>query len=139
MWLWDTFFCTLLAAEDSKELAYSNLIEIARPTVRGNVPGFRSVGEVVGDRSKPYVGAMVLQRHYRKFGDKWVVEQLFDDLLLWTNWIRDQRLGSNGLVFLGTDNVPAEYSDNHQCTTTAAKWESGLDNSPVPPLPVDAE
>ena len=42
MWLWDTYFSTLLAAESSKELAYTNLIEITRPTVAGNVPGFRT-------------------------------------------------------------------------------------------------
>ena len=57
-----------------------------------------------------YVGAMILKAHYRKFGDAWVVEQLFDDLLLWTNWIRDQRTDESNLVFLGTDNVPKEYS-----------------------------
>ena len=37
MWLWDTYFSTLLAAESSRELAYTNLIEITRPTVAGNV------------------------------------------------------------------------------------------------------
>ena len=57
--------------------------------------------------------------------DKWLVELLFDDLLLWTDWIRDHRVGTNKLVFLGSDNVPAGYSDRHQCSTTAAKWESG--------------
>jgi hypothetical protein len=60
----------LLASEASKELAYSNLIEITRPTVNGNVPGFRTSETSVTDRSKPYVGALILQEHYRKFGGR---------------------------------------------------------------------
>ena len=74
--LWDTYFCTLLASEASKELAYSNLIEITRPTVRGNVPGFRTAGTTVSDRSKPYVGAFITLAHYNRFGDQWIVELL---------------------------------------------------------------
>ena len=50
MWLWDTYFSTLLAAESSRELAYTNLIEITRPTVAGNVPGFRTAVASVQDR-----------------------------------------------------------------------------------------
>ena len=132
MWLWDTYFSTLLAAESSRELAYSNLIEITRPTVAGNVPGFRTAVASVQDRSKPFVGAMVLEMLYSKFKDKWIVELLFDDLLMWTNWIRDKRIElPAGLVVLGSDNVAAGQSDHHQCTKTAVIWESGLDNSPL--------
>ena len=132
MWLWDTYFSTLLAAESGKELAYSNLIEITRPTVAGNVPGFRTAVASVQDRSKPFVGAMVLELLYGKFKDKWIVELLFDDLLMWANWIRDKRIEEpGGLVVLGSDNVAQGQSDHHQCTKTAVSWESGLDNSPM--------
>lgn len=72
--------------------AYSNLIEITRPTVAGNVPGFRTAVASVQDRSKPFVGAMVLEMLYKKFKDAWLVELLFDNLLMWTNWIRDKRI-----------------------------------------------
>ena len=44
------------------------------------------------DRSKPYVGALVLRALYRRFGDRWIVELLFDELLRWTDWIRDRRV-----------------------------------------------
>eukprot|EP01043_Picozoa_sp_COSAG02_P021065 COSAG02_NODE_1058_length_14905_cov_7.369882_6_plen_55_part_00 len=30
------------------------------------------------DRSKPFVGALVLEQLYVKFKDKWIVELLFD-------------------------------------------------------------
>jgi hypothetical protein len=54
------------------------------------------------------------------------------DLLLWTNWIRDKRIEEPaGLVVLGSDNVAAGQSDHHQCTKEAVIWESGLDNSPM--------
>jgi putative isomerase len=132
MWEWDTYFSTLLAAESSKELAYSNLIEITRPTVAGNVPGFRTSQASVQDRSKPYVGAMVLELLFSKFHDKWIVELLWDDMLMWTNWIRDTRLEQPaGLVVLASDNVAPGQSDRHQCTKEAVIWESGLDNSPM--------
>ena len=132
MWLWDTYFSTLLSAESSKELAYANLIEITRPTAMGNVPGFRTATDSVQDRSKPFVGAMVLEMLYGKFKDAWLVELLFDDLLIWANWIRDHRIEEPaGLVVLGSDNVAPGQSDGMQCTRTAVAWESGLDNSPL--------
>jgi putative isomerase len=132
MWEWDTYFSTLLAAESDKHLAYSNLIEITRPTVAGNVPGFRTATASVQDRSKPFVGALVLEQLYKKFKDVWIVELLFDDLLMWTNWIRDKRIEEPaGLVVLGSDNVAKGQSDGHQCTRVAVIFESGLDNSPL--------
>jgi hypothetical protein len=57
---------------------YTNLIEITRPTVAGNVPGFRTAVASVQDRSKPFVGALVLEQLYGKFQDRWIVELLFD-------------------------------------------------------------
>ena len=132
MWLWDTYFSTLLSAESSKELAYANLIEITRPTAMGNVPGYRTATDSVQDRSKPFVGAMVLEMLYGKFKDVWLVELLFDDMLIWANWIRDRRIEEPaGLVVLGSDNVAPGQSDGMQCTRTAVAWESGLDNSPL--------
>ena len=74
----------------------------------------------------------MLELLFNKFQDLWLVELLFDDLLMWTNWIRDKRLEAPaGLVVLGSDNVAPGQSDHHQCTKTAVSWESGLDNSPM--------
>ena len=154
LWLWDTYFLSLLASESSMDLAFSNIIEVTRPTVYGDVPGIRTATEVALDRSKPYVGALVLREHYRRFGHDragWLVELLFDDLLVWTNWIRDRRTlplresGSGnsssassaaatvpaGLIALGSDNLTVHVQSGKACSTTHAKWESGLDNSPM--------
>ena len=35
------------------------------------------------DRSEPYVGAMVVREHYRKFKDVRLLELLYDDLRTW--------------------------------------------------------
>ena len=56
------------------------------------MPGFRTALDSVQDRSKPFVGAMVLELLHAKFKDRWIVELLFDDLLMWTDWIRDKRI-----------------------------------------------
>ena len=85
IWLWDTFFLSLLAGESSMDLAFSNVIEVTRPTVYGDVPGIRTANEVALDRSKPYVGALVVREHYRRWGKAWLVDLLFDDLLIW--WV----------------------------------------------------
>jgi hypothetical protein len=54
----------------------------------------------------------VLELLYNKFHDAWLIELLFDDLLMWTNWIRDKRIEQPaGLVVLGTENVAVGQSD----------------------------
>eukprot|EP01065_Artemidia_motanka_P037565 TRINITY_DN4628_c3_g1_i2.p1 TRINITY_DN4628_c3_g1~~TRINITY_DN4628_c3_g1_i2.p1 ORF type:complete len:822 (+),score=191.08 TRINITY_DN4628_c3_g1_i2:103-2568(+) len=134
VWLWDTYFLTLLAAESDRDLAYSNLFEVTRTTVLGNVPGMRwgNTMSNPADRSKPYVGPMVIRQLYSKFGDKWVVEKVMPQLLEWADWVHDhRRFGAENLIVLGSDRVPKGWSDGNQCTFKAAKWESGLDNSPM--------
>lgn len=42
--------------------------------------------------SQPPVGSKVLLEMYRKYGDAWLVELLFDDLLDWSNWFYTSRL-----------------------------------------------
>jgi hypothetical protein len=44
------------------------------------------------DRTEPPVGAKTLLDLYKKWGDRWVVELLFDDLLDWSNWFIRRRL-----------------------------------------------
>jgi hypothetical protein len=57
---------------------------------------------------------------YQKYGDKWLVELLFDDLLDWNNWfVRARELEPSKLICLGGNGMQA------------ARYESGLDNSPM--------
>ena len=49
-------------------------------TIRGQVPNAECAQWTNDDRSEPYVGAMVVREHYRKFKDVRLVELLYDDL-----------------------------------------------------------
>lgn len=131
IWLWDTYFLTLLAAESDKKLAYANLIAVTKGRGQlGNIPGIHFPNVISNDRSKPFVGATVLLQHYKRFQDLWIVKLLFEDLLHWNLWAYERRIeGPMGLIGLGSEDV--RVSDGHQHTRIAAVWESGLDNSPM--------
>ena len=49
-------------------------------TIRGQVPNAECAQWTNDDRSEPYVGAMVVREHYRKFKNVRLVELLYDDL-----------------------------------------------------------
>ena len=51
----------------------------------GFVPNWAG-GGCKSQASEPVVGSRVLLDLYRRFGDVWLVELLFDDLLDWHNW-----------------------------------------------------
>ena len=59
---------------------------------------------------------------------RWVVEVVFDDLVDWSDWfVRKRLLPPLYLVALGTFNDQNHQSGNMQ----DARYESGLDNSPM--------
>jgi hypothetical protein len=100
-------------------------------TAAGFIPNWSSGGLKSQDRTEPPVGAKVLLELYEKYNDKWVVEALFDDLLDWNDWFFENRfLQPFGLIGLGSyfrGSMPGDLSNVMQ----AARWESGLDNSPM--------
>ncbi len=85
---WDTYFAAYLASIDNKDLAYANAIEITREkTERGFIPNFGTVTNFKSrDRSQPPVGSMVIRQLYQRYGDRWLLEEVFDDLLEWNRW-----------------------------------------------------
>jgi hypothetical protein len=70
---------------------------------------------------------------YKKYKDEWIVEALWDDLVEGNDWfLKERLLEPLGLIGLGS------YEDNHasdhfdiQNNLKAARYESGLDNSPM--------
>ncbi len=94
LFCWDTYFAAYIASVDNRDLAYANAIEITRHmTDRGFVPNTTNGhGFVTRDRSQPPVGSTVVRELYRKFGDRWLVEMLFDDLLKWNRWWAGNRM-----------------------------------------------
>jgi hypothetical protein len=138
LFCWDTFFAASLAATGSRELAYANAIEILRektpdnfvPNV-SNAHGFKSL-----DRSQPPVGSITIWELFERFGDRWLLELAFDDLLAWNRWWLANRV-VDGLLAWGSD--PYEPQTGHEWEYDrrgvgerfGASLESGLDNSPM--------
>ena len=59
------------------------------------------------------------------------MELLFDDLLRWSDWFAAERMhGPLGIVSLGSDHIDG-YRDSAAGTMQGARFESGLDNSPM--------
>lgn len=131
---WDTFFAASLAAVDDRDLAYANVMEILNETTaEGFVPNYgRAGGWKSSDRSEPPVGAMTVLALYRKFGDRWLLEQTFAKLLRWNAWWAEHRV-VDGYMAWGSDgtNAPVNSDDTSRGTMQGARYESGLDNSPM--------
>jgi putative isomerase len=133
---WDTYFAAYMAALDNKDLAYANAIEITREkTERGFIPNFASAGGIKSrDRSQPPVGSLVVREIYRRFGERWLLEEVFPDLLEWNRWWPAHR-SHDGLLCWGSDPyepVADAYFETHSLADwQGAAYESGLDNSPM--------
>lgn len=131
---WDTFFAASLAAVGDRDLAYANAIEALHgETPAGFVPNYaRSGGWKSFDRSEPPVGAITVLGIYRKFHDRWFLEDTFEPLLRWNRWWAQHR-DIDGYLTWGSDgeNQPANLDDSSVGTRQGAILESGLDNSPM--------
>lgn len=131
---WDTFFTASLAAVGDRDLAYANAIEVLRGmTPAGFVPNFaRAGGWKSFDRSEPPVGAITVLGLYRQFHDRWFLEDTFGPLMRWNRWWSEHR-DRDGYLVWGSDaeNRPRNIDDHSVGTLQAAKFESGLDNSPM--------
>lgn len=118
-----------------KNIAYSNLFVLVRSkTPDGFVPNWSTAGGIrrTGDRTEPPVGAKVLLELYRKYNDSWIVEALWEDLAEWNDWfIRERLVGPLGLIGLGSSENRSTSGERQVGTLEAARYESGLDNSPM--------
>lgn len=131
---WDTFFAATMAGIGDRDLAYADAIETLREsTAQGFVPNYARSGRWSSiDRSEPPVGAITVLGLYRKFHERWFLEETFVPLLRWNRWWADHR-DMNGYLVWGSDgggkqgNLDDSTTETHQ----AAVFESGLDNSPM--------
>lgn len=131
---WDTFFAASLASVGDRDLAYANAIETLRElTPEGFVANFaRAGGWKSFDRSEPPVGSITVADLYRKFHDRWLLQDAFEPLLRWNRWWAAHR-DSHGYLVWGSDpgNQPRNLDDSSVGALQGAKYESGLDNSPM--------
>lgn len=130
---WDTFLVSLLAVHVDGWAAYSNVIRVAKGAMpAGFCPGYilDEFGEV--DNAKPPVGALALRAVFDAFGEAWVVELLLDKLVSFNAWWARERM-VEGIVAPGSklDPALAPIEKAKHDSLQAAKWETGLDNSPL--------
>jgi putative isomerase len=82
------------------------------------------------DRSQPPVGSLMLREIYKRYGDRWILEASFDDLLSWNRWWIKKRLNGT-LLGWGSDLTGNPMNEKDAHTAVAAAWESGMDDSPM--------
>lgn len=130
---WDTLFAGLLGSRVDQWMAYNNIIRVAKGAVPdGFFPGFiqDEFGEL--DNSKPQVGALALRKVYETYKEAWVVELVIDAMAKFNAWWPQARMVA-GLVapgsLLNPLLTPVEKAGHNNLQ--AAKWETGLDNSPL--------
>lgn len=131
---WDTFFAATMAGIGDRDLAYANALETLREeTSEGFVPNYARGGRWKSfDRSEPPVGAITVLGLYRKYHDRWFLQDAFPPLLRWNRWWNLHRQ-IDGYLAWGSDgeNPPGNLEDNSRGTRVGAILESGLDNSPM--------
>ena len=120
---------------DNKELAFANAIEITNEmTESGFVPNFAATNGLKSrDRSQPPVGSMMVKEIYKKYPEKWFLVEVFDKLLSWNRWWPENR-DTDGLLCWGSNPFTPLFGDpteDVQNEMQGAKFESGLDNSPM--------
>lgn len=127
---WDTYFAAWMMAVDDKDLAYANAFAITRSaTEDGFVPNVAAAFDQKSrDRSQPPVGGITVKALFDKFGDRWFVAALFEDLLRWNRWW-DSHRNNQGYLSWGSDPHPRGMDGPN--SKKAAILESGLDNSPL--------
>ena len=130
---WDTFFAALQSAAASRELAYANVRAVLSGiTERGFVPSIYCELGKSRDRSMLPVGSMVVLKLYERFADKDFLAEVFPKLLGWHDWWMAARdCNGDGLLEWGSDDFPPPHPQWQAHTLQAARYESGLDNSPM--------
>lgn len=136
LFCWDTYFAGYLHSLEHKELAYANAVEITKElTPGGFVPmWYRSLGIRTQDRSQPPLGSMIIRELYRRFGDKWLLEEVYEDLIKWNRWWPENRL-NQGFLSWGSDPYEPvtgfDWEIKGVGNLYGAVLESGMDNLPL--------
>ena len=127
---WDTYFASFMFSKVSRELAYSNVVELTRSVDQcGFVPKSRSDhNSLTADCSQPPVGSLAVWNIYKQFKEKWLLELLYPRLLTWNRWWPEARQ-TDGLLCWGSNLKRIRLGERYTGSTNSAILESGLDNS----------
>jgi len=129
---WDNFFLANMIALDNKELAYSSILEhMTSITEEGFIPNDdRGNLSKSFDRSQPPVGSIMVWEIFKRYADKWLLEEVFDDLLKWNSWWFTKRM-NEGLLSFGSHKTSNPFWETNVHNRVAAGYESGMDDSPM--------
>jgi len=129
---WDNFMLSYMLSLFSRDLALANVIEHVRGrTEEGFIPNDNQAnGRKSWDRSQPPVGGIMVREVYRRFPERWFLEEVFDGLLEWNRWWPRRRL-NDGLLSYGSHPAKNPFNEPHVHTAVTALYESGMDDSPM--------
>ncbi len=138
---WDTYLLGALVTYESPELARLNFETVNAAIDRiGFVPNYHCAhGAASLDRSMPPIGAYLIWKTQVANPDRNWLAKVYRQLKVWHGfWMRHRDGNGNGLLEWGSNAQPYyEYPQlctdevNIRHSAQAAKWESGLDNSPM--------
>lgn len=145
--MWDVYFAAVMISTDrdarARDIAMNNVVTTTLSrTMSGMIPNYSSGRSGTYDRTEPAVGAWAVRVLRDRFGANaaWLPELLLPALVAWHDWFHAHRRnvgvlaegGADGLadvISLGSDATdPPGLNTPH--TLAAARYESGLDNSP---------
>ena len=143
---WDSFFSVVmlssLRSPLAKQVLLSTYLQVVKtrtitPDGLGFIPNYASGTIASRDRTEPPIGARTLLSllHTYTANDtdmRWLIPLTFPDLHTETSWFfAHRRIAPLGLIGLGSDPNPPIFGDIEYNDMQAARYESGLDNSPM--------
>jgi hypothetical protein len=138
---WDTYLLGAMVSYESPELARLNFEAVSAAIDKlGFVPNYYCAhGAASLDRSMPPIGAYLIWKTQAAQPDRPWLAKVYRQLKRWHRfWLKHRDGNGNGLLEWGSNREP-HYEYPQLCTdevhirhgVQAAKWESGLDNSPM--------
>jgi hypothetical protein len=136
---WDCFFGSLLTdIEDPRQTSAAVRALLLAQAPNGVVPNVDAANGTSPDRSQPPVGAYVVLKNYEHDGDLDTLRWAYPRLKKWHGWWfanrgdgQPWRDGNrDGLLEWGSDRG-ATFSVGGRGSLVQAKWESGMDDSPM--------
>ena len=136
---WDCFFGSLLTAlEDKAQTASSIRAILLSQSPTGVVPNVAGGSGTTPDRSQPPVGSFAVWKEYERFLDRDTLAWAYPRLVKWHDWwFHDRGDGQpwrdgnrDGLLEWGSDRGSTPSVGGRGRLQTA-KWESGMDDSPM--------
>jgi hypothetical protein len=138
---WDTYLLGAMISCESRELARLNFEAVnAAIDELGFVPNYYMAhGAASLDRSMPPIGAYLIWKAQVAEPDTSWLRKVYPQLRRWHSfWMSNRDGNGNGLLSWGSNAEPqydfpqlVPFNPTLRHSAAAAKWESGLDNSPM--------